>query len=474
MATILCVDDEPATGVVLEHHLSTIGHQPLLAASVDEALKTVARTPVDLIIADYRMPGATGLDLLGLLEKESYDIPVIIMTGYSSIEHAVTSIKSGAIDYLTKPIRPEVLEIAVAQALEVARLRRENEQFRREITRFRSTRALVGKSPQFRQVMETIAAVAPTKATVLLEGESGTGKELFARAIHDQSPRHDRPFISINCAAMPEGLVESALFGHEKGAFTGATVRTAGAFERAHGGTLLMDEISEMRLDFQAKLLRVIQEQEFERVGGHQAIQVDVRLIATTNRDLRSEIEAGRFRTDLYYRLNVVPIVSPPLRERVEDIPVLVQHFARRAAEEIGVTASSVAQETIDLLLAHSWPGNIRELANAVERAVILSRGGVLRPEVFQGILEAASTRPVLPTLGVLEAARATARQAGSPVASGPEAYNLDELERAAIRRALAATGGNRTRAARLLGINERTLRNKLKVCPQEAAAAEN
>jgi DNA-binding NtrC family response regulator len=467
MATILCVDDEPATGVVLEHHLSAIGHQPLVAASVDEALKVVARSPVDLIIADYRMPEATGLDLLVLLEKEGYDIPVIIMTGYSSIEHAVTSIKSGAIDYLTKPIRPETLEIAVAQALEVARLRRENEQFRREMIRFRSSRELVGESPQFRQVMETIAAVAPTKATVLLEGESGTGKELFARAIHDQSQRRDRPFISINCAAMPEGLVESALFGHEKGAFTGATVRTAGAFERAHGGTLLLDEISEMRLDLQAKLLRVIQEQEFERVGGHQAIRVDVRLIATTNRDLKTEVEAGRFRTDLYYRLNVVPVVSPPLRERIDDIPVLAQHFARRAAEEIGVAVSTVAPEAIALLLRHPWPGNVRELANVVERAVILSRGGVLRPEVFQGILDAGPVRSMLPTLGVLEAVRSAAKQAEAHHAA--EDYNLEELEWSAIQRAMAATGGNRTRAARLLGISERTLRNKLKV--HQAAA---
>lgn len=474
MATILCVDDEPATGVVLEHHLSKVGHRPLLAASVEEALKTVARTPVDLIIADYRMPKATGLDLLSVLEKEGYQVPVIIMTGYSSIEHAVISIKSGAIDYLTKPIRPETLEIAVTQALEVVRLRRENEQFRREINRFRSTRALVGECPQFRRVMETIATVAPTKATVLLEGESGTGKELFARAVHDQSPRHDGAFITINCAAMPEGLVESALFGHEKGAFTGATMRAAGAFERAHGGTLLLDEISEMRLDLQAKLLRVIQEQEFERVGGHQAIRVDVRLIATTNRDLKAEAEAGRFRTDLFYRLNVVPIRTPPLRERIEDIPVLVQHFARRAAEDIGVSVTGVASETIDLLLRHSWPGNVRELANAVERAVILSRGGVLRPEAFQGILEAMIVRPAaLPPIGLLSAAQAAQAGVMQPAASfGGDAFNLDELERQAIQRALAATGGNRTRAAKLLGISERTLRNKLNGPREEAPAA--
>ncbi|HSB52979.1 MAG TPA: sigma-54 dependent transcriptional regulator, partial [Gemmatimonadales bacterium] len=462
MATILCVDDEPATGVVLEHHLTKIGHRPLLAASVEEALKTIARTPIDLIIADYRMPKATGLDLLGVLEKEGYQVPVIIMTGYSSIEHAVISIKSGAIDYLTKPIRPETLEIAVTQALEVMRLRRENEQFRREINKFRSTRSLIGESQPFRRVMETIATVAPTKATVLLEGESGTGKELFARAIHDQSPRHDAPFISINCAAMPEGLVESALFGHEKGAFTGATMRAAGAFERAHGGTLLLDEVSEMRLDLQSKLLRVIQEHEFERVGGHQAIRVDVRLIATTNRDLKAEADAGRFRSDLFYRLNVVPIKTPPLRDRKEDLPMLVQHFARRAAEEIGVSVTGVAPETIDLLLRHSWPGNVRELANAVERAVILSRGGVLRPEAFQGILEAVVHRPVA---AAPAAGGAASSVAGAVAPAGGEAaapFNLDELERQAIGRALAATGGNRTRAAKLLGISERTLRNKL------------
>ena len=469
MATILCVDDEPATGVVLEHHLTRLGHRPLLASSVEDALKTIARTPVDLIIADYRMPQATGLDLLGLLEKEGYQIPVIIMTGYSSIEHAVVSIKSGAIDYLTKPIRPETLEIAVTQALEVMRLRRENEQFRREINRFRSTRALVGESPQFRRVMDTIATVAPTRATVLLEGESGTGKELFARAIHDQSPRHDGPFIALNCAAMPDGLIESALFGHEKGAFTGATARTAGAFERAHGGTLLLDEISEMRLDLQAKLLRVLQEHEFERVGGHQAIKVDVRLIATTNRDLRAEVEAGRFRADLFYRLNVVPIRTPPLRERKEDLPVLVQHFARRAAEEIGVPLNSIAPEAMDLLMQYSWPGNVRELANAVERAVILSRGNPLRPDVFHGMLDSALRPAALAPPGITAHSSAPAAPGTAP--DGGAAFNLDALEGVAIQRALVATGGNRSKAAKLLGISERTLRNKLNVRRDEPAA---
>jgi DNA-binding NtrC family response regulator len=474
MATILCVDDEPSVGVVLEHTLSKIGHRPLLVSNVEDALKTVARGAVDLIIADYVMPRLNGIDLLKMLDKEGYRVPVIIMTGYSSIENAVISIKSGAIDYLVKPIRAETLEIAVNQALEVIRLRRENESFRTEIRKLRSTRAMVGESEAFRRVMEIITAVAPTRATVLLQGESGTGKELFARAIHDQSPRAEGPFITLNCAAMPEGLVESALFGHEKGAFTGATVRTAGAFERAHGGTLLLDEITEMRLDLQAKLLRVIQEQEFERVGGTQPIKVDVRLVATTNRDLKAEVDEGRFRSDLYYRLNVMPIRAPALRERVDDIPRLVHHFLHRAAESLGVSVAAIAPETVQLLQGYSWPGNIRELANAMERAVILSRNGVLLPLHFIGHLAVEADS---------QADRRTGGQAGSspvdtPADSAPDTlpagpparlsapetpvFDLDQIERRAIDRALLATGGNRTRAARLLGISERTLRNKL------------
>jgi DNA-binding NtrC family response regulator len=451
-ASILCIDDEPAVGVILEHTLSRAGHRPVLVAGVEEAMRVIARSPIDLIIADYRMPELTGLDLLAQLEKEGHRIPVIIMTGYSSIEHAVISIKSGAIDYLTKPIQAETLEIAVRQALEVVRLRRQNETFRREIVKMRGRRMLVGDSEAFRRTMELVSAVAGSRATVLLQGESGTGKELFARAIHDQGPRADEPFITVNCAALPEGLVESALFGHEKGAFTGATVRAAGAFERAHGGTLLLDEISEMRLDLQSKLLRVIQEQEFERVGGHEPIQVDVRVIATTNRDLRAEVDAGRFRGDLYYRLSVVPVRTPSLRERLDDIPRLVQYFLVRSAELKGGPPPTLAPETLEVLQRYPWPGNVRELANAVERAVILCRGNVLHPSDFEQQIRAAAAHPPRPAF--------------VPDLAGPGAgtvdYNLDAIERLAIERALAATGGNRTRAARLLGISERTLRNKL------------
>ena len=471
MATILCVDDEPSVGVILEHTLAKIGHRPLLVSSVEEAMQMVARTPLDLIIADHRMPTLTGLDLLGLLEKEGYRIPVIIMTGYSSIEHAVISIKTGAIDYLTKPIRSETLEIAVHQALEVVRLRRENETFRREILKIRATRALIGDSEQFRRVMEVVSTVAPTRATVLLQGESGTGKELFARAIHDQSPRQDAPFITMNCAAMPEGLVESALFGHEKGAFTGATARTAGAFERAHSGTLLLDEISEMRIDLQSKLLRVIQEQEFERVGGTQPIKVDVRLIATTNRDLKAEVDAGKFRSDLYYRLNVVPIRTPPLRERVQDIPRLVHHFLQRMAEHQGTAPLAIPAETIHRLQRYSWPGNVRELANAIERAVILCRGTVLLPSAFDEYLQD-TEGPSAPPAGLTAnpAAAAVAAMAGS--STEPLPFALEEIERRAIERALEATGGNRTRAAKLLGISERTLRNRLNT-PRASTSSE-
>jgi DNA-binding NtrC family response regulator len=472
MATILCVDDEPSVGVVLEAALAKLGHTPVLAANVDEAMQAVARQQFDLIVTDYRMPNATGLDLLGLLEKEGHQIPVIMMTGYSSVENAVMSLRSGAIDYLTKPVRQETLRIAVNQALEVTRLKKENETYRQELSSLRGRRQILGDSMALRRVLEVVATVAPTKATVLLQGESGTGKELVARAIHEQSPRRDAPFVTMNCAAMPEGLVESALFGHEKGAFTGATARTQGAFERAHGGTLLLDEISEMRLDLQAKLLRVIQEQEFERVGGQQAIRVDVRLVATTNRDLRAEAEAGKFRQDLFYRLNVVPIHLPSLRERREDIPVLVHHFVSRAASQLGVDITGVAPEAIANLQLRDWPGNIRELANVVERAVILSRGGVLRPELFVEELVAGAPSPRLVTPSVASPALAVPAAPAAAVSSvpTPEGFNLDELERVAIQRALQATGGNRTRAAKLLGISERTLRNKLNV-PKSASA---
>src|SRR5690606_3377973 len=276
----------------------------------------LARGEIDLVVSDYRMPGGTGRELLQEMEERGYDVPPVMVTGYGSIEHAVTAVKAGAVDYVTKPIRPKQLELVVSQALEFTRLKRENAALRHRVAELGVEREIIGESPALKRILETIRTVAATRATVLLQGESGTGKELLARAVHTLSDRRDGPFISVNCAALPENLVESTLFGHEKGAFTGAIRQVKGAFERAHRGTLLLDEISEMRLDLQAKLLRVLQEQEFERVGGTTPVRVDVRIVATTNRDLADEVAKGSFREDLYYRLNAIPIHVPPLRER--------------------------------------------------------------------------------------------------------------------------------------------------------------
>ncbi len=470
MARILCLDDEPAVGLILQDTLERVGHEAIPAHNVPQALQALAVGGIDLIISDYRMPGLSGLEFLGLLRQQGYDTPLIMLTGYASIEHAVAAIKAGAVDYITKPVQPEQLELSVNQALEVVRLRRENERLRREVMQFRNERQVIGESAAVRRVLQTVATAAPTRATVLLEGESGTGKELFARTIHAQSERRDGPFIQLNCAALPEGLVESALFGHEKGAFTGAIKRVEGAFERADGGTLLLDEISEMRLDLQAKLLRVLQEQEFERVGGSTPIKVDVRIIATTNRDLTTHAAAGHFRQDLFYRLSVIPIRLPPLRERREDIPLLAHRFATQYAGEIGKPITGISPQALELLQGYDWPGNVRELQHAVERAVILSGEPIIPAHAFDARrFSLTGAWREQPSLADYYPANGNGNGKHAPVGgtSGDNGVllttlNVDEAEAKLIERALEVSRGNRTRAADLLGISVRTLRNKL------------
>jgi DNA-binding NtrC family response regulator len=466
MATILCVDDEDSALSLFKETLEPLGHRTIGVRNIDAALTVLGQSSIDLVLSDYRMPGGTGLELLQEIERREIGTPVVMVTGYGSIEHAVAAIKAGAVDYITKPVRSQQLELTVDQALEMVRLRKENEELRQEVQELRTLREVVGDSKELERIVETISLVAPTRATLLLQGESGTGKELLSRTVHDLSDRKDGPFIPINCAALPETLVESILFGHEKGAFTGAVKQVKGAFERADGGTLLLDEISEMRLDLQAKLLRVLQEQEFERVGGTKPVKVDVRIIATTNRDLDQEAQEGRFRQDLFFRLSTVHVRVPPLRERRSDISPLAHHFARKFAAELDRRVDAISPLSIELLEKYDWPGNVRELAHAIERAVILNTEHVLQPRAF----ETASFGLVAPRGGGVAVERSGSFPSSGPPPEGAqpgtpiELYTLDvrEVEQKLIERALEVTDGNRTKAAELLGVSVRTLRTKL------------
>jgi len=366
----------------------------------------------------------------------------VMMTAYGTVQNAVEAMKLGAFDYVMKPFSADEIELVLKRAFDHKQLTLENRRLRSEVIgRYRFDN-IVGKSPQMQKIFELVEAVADTKATILITGESGTGKELIAKAIHYNSSRRERPFIRINCAALPEGLVESELFGHEKGSFTGAIRQSRGRFELADKGTLLLDEVSEISLHLQAKLLRVLQEKEFERVGSGIPIQVDVRIIATSNRDLRKLIEKGKFREDLFYRLNVVPIHIPPLRERKEDIPALAQHFLEKYNLENNRQIEGISQKVYEMFMEYSWPGNVRELENYIERAVVTAKGKILTPRDFPKEL----------TLGRI-------RVPGEEIEVGSTIY---EAERKLILKTLRAQGGNRTRTAEVLGISTRTLRNKL------------
>ncbi len=446
--TALVVDDEENMVHVLTTLLAQEGFGVAAARTGEEALERIRSEVVDLVLLDVRLPGRDGIEVLEAVKAQRPDCGVLMMTAFGSIESAVAALRAGADDYLVKPFRAEEVLRRIQAVLERQGLRREVRRLRREVGTRYGFGNLLGRSPAMRALLGQLEQVAATRSTVLLMGESGTGKELAARALHYNSDRAERPFVVIDCAAIPETLQESELFGHTRGAFTGAVAAKRGLFEEAHGGTLFLDEVGDLSAATQAKLLRVLQEGTIRRLGDTRTIQVDARIIAATNRDLPAEVRAGRFREDLFFRLNVLPLRLPPLRERPEDIPLLTEHFLRRFAAETGRPVRQIAPPALDCLMAYRWPGNVRELEHAIERAVLLSQGealevGDLPPAVQGGGGQGVEEAP-------LSLREAVAR------------LNAD-LERGLIRRALARTGGNRTEAAVLLGISRRALLYKLK-----------
>jgi DNA-binding NtrC family response regulator len=442
---VLVADDDPQMQRAIHATLSRLGAQVTVVGDGKRALEALEESSFDLIISDQRMPELTGQQLLAEIQKRGYAAPFIMITAYGTITDAVEAMQLGASDFIMKPFAAEDLERLVDRVLSP-----ESKQFRNKNSKKSSGRPIITNNPLMIRVLEVAEAVAKSDATVLIQGESGTGKELIARLLHASSPRHSQPFVAVNCAALPDSLLESELFGHEKGAFTGAQNRKIGKFELAHGGTILLDEISEMELTLQAKLLRVLQEREIDRVGGKDPISIDVRVLATTNRKLEEYVAEGKFRADLYYRLNVIPLTLPSLRERKSDIKLLVEHFMR---QYLGDSVPQLTSAVIESLMNYSWPGNIRELQNAVERAAILSRGRAPQESDFlltSMPLAAQVERTIVPGGSETDSLRI---QSGVTVA---------EMEKRLILETLKSTGNNRTQAADLLGISIRTLRNKL------------
>jgi DNA-binding NtrC family response regulator len=440
-ANILVVDDEAAARTALAELLKSEGYAVETAADGFKALGRLETFAPDAVLTDLNMPGMDGVELMEKLKEHDAELPVVLMTASGAIETAVSAMRQGATDYLTKPLNFDELLIVLERALERTRLRHEASELRNQLKKRFSFDNIVGSSPEMQQVFKSVAQIAPSRATVLITGESGTGKELVAAAIHHRSPRAAGPFVRLHCAALAETLLESELFGHERGAFTGADKRREGRFEQASGGTLFLDEIGEISLATQVKLLRVLQEREFERVGGNQTVRVDVRVIAATNRDLKALVAAGRFREDLYYRLNVINLTLPTLRERSSDIPALAMHFLKRYAEESGKQIKTFSDAALALLAHHAWPGNVRELENVVERAVVLAEGEIIEPQHLPPEFTAASRRGKVPTI---------------PGAT------LEELERYAITNTLEFVGGSTSRAAAILDISVRKIQYKL------------
>ncbi len=455
MAHVLIVDDELNIRRVLAAMLKREGYEVTTASDGEQALAVLQKTPVEVVVTDLVMPRLNGLELLQRVAVQFPDIPVIMITAHGTVDSAVAALKAGAFDYVTKPFEQEELKKVIAKAARAHEIERQN------VHPSEGERPpLVGQSSAMRLVYDMVAKVADSPSTVLITGESGTGKELVARELHRGSSRRDRPLIKVNCAAIPKDLVESELFGYEKGAFTGAVGSKPGRFELADGGSLFLDEIGEIPVEMQVKLLRALQESEFERVGGIKTIRVDVRLITATNRDLKALISEGRFREDLYYRLNVVPIALPALRERREDIPLLVTHFVEKYNQRLGKRVEKVEEEALQLLMAYGWPGNIRELENLMERSVLFADGPViLATSLPDSLRERGPGSLPIAALGPLGAITAPSGASMKEIVRQAQA----ELERELIARALEETGGNVTRAAKRLQISRKSLQVKMK-----------
>jgi DNA-binding NtrC family response regulator len=451
---VLVADDELNMRRVLEAILRREGYDVITAANGTEALGGMSAN-IHTVITDLKMPGLDGMGLLKRLSVDYPDVPVVMITAHGSVENAVEAVKLGAFDYLEKPFEQEQIRQVVAKAISTYALSRKDA--RPEEPSERGRFRLVGQSPAIRQIYAVVEKVANTPSTVLISGESGTGKELIARALHENSTRHAGPFIKINCAAIPKTLMESELFGYDKGAFTGAVGAKPGRFELAHGGTLFLDEIGEIPVEMQVKLLRVLQESEFERVGGIKTIKVDVRLVTATNRDLLEEIAAGNFREDLFYRLNVVPIQIPPLRERREDIPLLAEHFIAKFNERLKKQIVSISPEAVAELVGYNWPGNIRELENLMERTILFCEGPEIRVSDLPPEIVGAAPAPASAVAGEGEP-----RPAAGSLKEAVRA-ETERVERELIQRALDATGGNVTQAARKLKISRKSLQTKMK-----------